>query len=125
MFEEFLPILYLGVAGAISVAGAKVYFNHLRENKKAAQKAIAQANGPDAGIDDFCNMLLNAPKLYEEYSKKISEIKARNPNADLGQENMELKILEYAAKHPTLIRMIVPVAKPIIARKLRGLSKSL
>lgn len=124
MLEEFFPIFYamIGVGGA--VFGLKYYANYRTNLIKAQQKAIKEAASPEAGIDDFCNMLLNAPKLYEEYSKKIAEIKARNPNADLSQENMEVKILEYAAKHPTIIRFAIPIVKPILSRKIKGLSKA-
>lgn len=125
MFEEFFPLIYAGVGVTGAVFGLKAYFALQREKIRLAAREKIDMNKPEAAIDNFLALAMNAPQMAATAKEELAKIRAKNPNADLKTQEQEIKWLELLAKYQRPLSIAAPILAPIAKRYVKGLSKVL
>lgn len=123
MFEEFFPLIYAGVGVTGAVFGLKAYFALQREKIRLAAKEKLDLSKPEASVDQFLAIVMNAPQMVATAREEMAKIKAKNPTADLKDQEQELKWLEMLAKYNKPLTIAAPILAPIAKRYIKGLAR--
>src|ERR1051325_10037977 len=127
MFEEFFPLIYVGIAGAVIAVGLKAYLALQGEKLKIAAREKIDLSKPEASIDQFFGMLQNAPQYLQIARAEMEKIKEQNKgkNIDLSAQEYEIKMLETLSKYQRPLMIIAPILNPIAKKYIKGFTRGL
>ena len=124
MIEEYLPVVYAGIAGTVLVFVGKAYYNFRIAAIKAAKQEKIDLNKPEAAIDQLVAQVQNAPAALQMARAELEDIRKKNPGVNLKSQEEKIKWLELLNGHRDKILMFAPVAAPLLKNFVKGLSKA-
>lgn len=119
--DILLPILWLGVPGAIALGFYRVRMALVRDRQRQAIAQARENSKPENQIGQLIQWIDQAPKAYEVALTEINDIRKKNPQADLKAQEQKLELLKLAAQYGPMLKPVLP----IFGKKLIGMLNKL